>query len=345
MKLDRVTITGADDDTSPLDIMELSKKHPFVERGILVSENNAGNRRFPSRAWRERFQELVFLSMRRDPALKVQLCAHLCGKFVRDLLRGNDTLYMAWYIGFQRVQLNFHGEKVGSYDPVAFTNALKRYPGIQWIFQIDGKHGLQYFKNAVEADVDAVPLYDTSGGLGELINLDNVEPLLRGDIPYDTIYHGFAGGLSPENVAEQIRAIEERFSWSSCSYWIDVETYVRGRTEDVLDMKRVEAFIEAARPFTGYPATNTILEGAQRPDDMSPDGFIRVCETGGDVELMVRGRNEKTDEMDEVVVRLCTPGMGGGRSPHTLKLLKDLMAAMERDNREHPHKDGKTWRR
>ena len=53
MILDRVTITGADDSIKATDLIPLSKRFPFVEWGILLSKNNEGSFRFPTRDWIE----------------------------------------------------------------------------------------------------------------------------------------------------------------------------------------------------------------------------------------------------------------------------------------------------
>ena len=64
MKLDRVTITGADDSVDPLQLRALSLEFPFVEWGILVSHSNTictsyPKPRFPSPKWIADLQGLV----------------------------------------------------------------------------------------------------------------------------------------------------------------------------------------------------------------------------------------------------------------------------------------------
>ena len=53
--LNKVTITGADDETPIVALIELSAKFPFVEWGILVSLKSEGGPRFPSRVWMDAF--------------------------------------------------------------------------------------------------------------------------------------------------------------------------------------------------------------------------------------------------------------------------------------------------
>ena len=104
MNLRRVTITGADDETSILEIHEIQKRFPFVEWGILIStDENRGAPRFPERKW---IHHLVLS----DTDRTLQLSLHLCGEPVRSVCKGDWSF--AWSYGnleaFDRVQLNFH---------------------------------------------------------------------------------------------------------------------------------------------------------------------------------------------------------------------------------------------
>lgn len=69
-----------------------------------------------------------------------------------------------------------------------------------------------------------------------------------------------------------------------------------------------------------------------RRDDMSPgDELQLVLQEDGDVCLTVfkEGRGL-------VGIEFCTVGSGGGRSPHTLKALRELLLAIATDNEENP---------
>jgi len=60
MKLDRVTITGADNSVENMhEIFDLSQQFPFVEWGILVSHSSVGKPRFPSLMWIETFKHVI----------------------------------------------------------------------------------------------------------------------------------------------------------------------------------------------------------------------------------------------------------------------------------------------
>jgi hypothetical protein len=47
VKIDKVTITGADNNTPISDLFVLQKQFPFVEWAILLSQSKAGTDRYP----------------------------------------------------------------------------------------------------------------------------------------------------------------------------------------------------------------------------------------------------------------------------------------------------------
>lgn len=70
-----------------------------------------------------------------------------------------------------------------------------------------------------------------------------------------------------------------------------------------------------------------------RAEDMSADGRLRIMQQddGDMIVVIVPPSEERTPS---VSVEFCSVGSGGGRSPHTVKVLRLLMAAMRRDNAE-----------
>lgn len=207
MQLDRVTITGADDSVRPLELEAISRDFHFVEWGILVG-TQIGVRRFPSEHWFNEFARL---------ATDNRLCvsAHLCGRWVRELMR--DSTLTFWQAhprlayAAQRLQLNFHGRQV---NPVLrdLCEELGNYPH-QFIFQVDGTND-HLASNAHDEGADAVPLYDLSGGAGVLP--ESWPGQMKG------IYSGYAGGLGPDNLADQLPLIAAAADGEP--FWIDMET-------------------------------------------------------------------------------------------------------------------------
>lgn len=233
MKLDRVTITGADDSIKPTDLLALSKKYPFVEWGILMSLSNQGNTvRFPSRRW---IDSLVAMKQANPD---VKLSAHLCGKYVRDLVehgenRFRDEQALLWHL-CDRIQLNFHG----NWHTMSewFLKVLPTFKGKQVIFQVDGINDMAWVK--CKDDCDAVPFFDASHGAG-------VKPS-GWPSAFSGVMNGYSGGLGPEGLTQDIEAISE--AAGDETFWIDMESRVRSSVDREFDLEKVERCLEAAAP-------------------------------------------------------------------------------------------------
>lgn len=235
MKFDRVTITGADDSVSPQALIDLSMRFPFVEWGILYSAKQEGAPRFPGKAWRERLQ----FDAR---GLPVNLSLHLCGRRLRDLLVGTNSLPVGLTEGFQRMQLNFHAEDI-DWHLVPFVDALAALGLPSYIFQIDGNRGQDLLAEVEGCGghcFEPVPLFDLSHGAGVV-----AEQWPQPFSP-DT-YHGYAGGLGPENLEHEIQRIAA--AADDARFWVDMETRVRSNGDALFDLAKVERCLQIADRF------------------------------------------------------------------------------------------------
>jgi len=228
-----VTVTGADDSVQPQELISIVQDFPFVEFGILLSKNQQGNKRFPSRNWLE---QLYILWQQEDFALS----GHLCGRWVRDLCLGKPSFFKEFgYIWemFGRFQLNFHAEShpVNSEE---FSKILRQYfVNKPVIFQMDGVNENIYYSMAGQQDISVYLLFDASGGCR----------LLPKEWPkqFDR-YCGYAGGLSPINVNKELERILEV---ANGPIWIDAETLLRSENDKLFDLGKVRLFLETAKPW------------------------------------------------------------------------------------------------
>jgi hypothetical protein len=243
-----VTVTGADDSIPPEELgklVDIWRRFPFVEFGLLVSANNTptGTPRFPSRHWLEKLARYLTLHHLRD----LRFSAHLCGKWVHQLLMGeamddfavlDDTNILDYA---DRYQLNTHGV-LHMLRKKEFLEAVDRSPlsGSQFIFQLDGVN--DELALACKEELDVAVLHDVSSGEGRLPAGWN-KPVLG-------IFNGYAGGLSPRNVVEQLGKICSLLPEHK-KIWIDAETHLRtvkdGR--DIFDLDKVAAFLETVEPY------------------------------------------------------------------------------------------------
>jgi hypothetical protein len=266
MKLDRITMTGADNSIDPFDLVKISNDFPdrrfnqnetYVEWGILVSPRtlDGGRDRYPSMDWIDKLKLISKIH-------NLKLSLHICGGWSRNLLLGKIEFPESLLEGFQRVQLNFHAEK----NPCCvdkFVSAMHRLDSItwkkQWLFQVDGVLGNKYFEAVHEnGSLDVAPIFDASGGLG-ISPKEWPRPQYHQSgyafsppLPIEWLYHGYAGGLGPENLEEEINRISAVLRdsyYSQCRVWLDMETKVRSDEDRLFDLKKVRTALELSEPY------------------------------------------------------------------------------------------------
>lgn len=242
MKLERVTMTGADDTIDARDLIAISKEFPFVEWGVLLSAGSRGSSRFPSLNW------LATLYSERLDYPHMNLCFHVCGSWVRSICAGNWTPLFTntgRILDFgQRVQLNFHSyTHLLSPGFIASAKSRSQEQGWQVIFQCDGVND-HLVTEARASGLDAVPLFDKSGGAG----------IVPGEWPkaIPGVFCGYAGGLGPDNLTEELGRINA--AAGDQPIWIDMETKIRN-DRDVFDLNLVRKCLEQVTPMVSASAS------------------------------------------------------------------------------------------
>lgn len=150
MKINKVTITGADDKTNPSDLINLSIKYPFVEWAILFSNSRQGQERYPSEDWKMKFDTLVRLI----PGSDRQVAAHFCGWYSSEVLENsNIDLLKNLSSIFKRVQINYNFKRSKNWNLTSVLEYAKENPDRSIIFQYkltninDGGTGFSSGKN------------------------------------------------------------------------------------------------------------------------------------------------------------------------------------------------------
>lgn len=232
MKIKYVTMTGADDKTQISELFRVSNRFPFAEWGILFSQKTAA--RYPGWDWAVELSEQWNAEIN-----KPNLSAHLCGRWVDDATNGsipflNDVVTNM----FGRIQLNM---AKGRLQP-ALNPSSEVWNAITKVGR-DVILGGPYQKYDLQVDTElftnsgAFPLFDCSGGRGQL---SEVWPK-----PVDGILCGYAGGLSPKNLEDQLKKIEDVVG--DATIWIDMESGVR--KGDCFDIGLCELVCEIAEKF------------------------------------------------------------------------------------------------
>jgi hypothetical protein len=239
----KVTVTGADNSIAPSDLIEIHNKYPFVEFGILLSRRSMGNSRFPSSDWIKGLIETC-------SDTQLIFSGHICGAWVREILMGQWPVSELFDIHpgignfFSRWQINTHAQQ-HEFTPWGIQQLLIMADVYDQkiIFQFDNinidiiKQGIWHChrrkKNIMQA------LFDVSHGAGILP--------ASWPRPLDDIKCGYAGGLSPQNIKEQLEKIIPLLG--DKTIWIDAETHLRSRGDLLFDKEKVEAFLKAAKPY------------------------------------------------------------------------------------------------
>lgn len=243
--LNRVTITGLDF-VAPATVKSLSERYPFVEWGILFHPNRAGSSRYPSNSW----LQVVYKVFRENHSSRsINFSAHICGKFVRDICQGNWTFFTAsqQYLDmFSRIQLNFSpyvDDIVSSEEKTeAFLKGLDdpRLHFRSLILQLNSKESVSpIVDKCLENNIDVCVLNDASGGKGVCPENWNI-PIVN------SVRQGFAGGLTPENLNEQLEKLSELNL--EFNPWIDVESGVRNG-QDCMSLEKVDNFLSIAKDW------------------------------------------------------------------------------------------------
>ena len=234
--LNRVTVTGADESIDPIQLRMIQEDYPFVEWGILVSEHKTmkgGCARFPPPRWLAKL----------DPTLGLSLSVHLCGSWVRRVCQADfswltkpENYGIALLITeADRVQLNFHSYVHKIKDVRELAKQLNVWwPHAQIICQVDGVND-EIVSHLHDEGANVAALYDKSGGAGKLP--------AAWKHPLKGIYCGYAGGLSPENVMDQL---DEIGKVAEAPSWIDAETHLRAEDDRRFAVEKVMKFIAGA---------------------------------------------------------------------------------------------------
>lgn len=232
-----VTLTGADNGTNPNDLVNLSEKYAFAEWAILVQGGKSmqyGKPRWPSYDW---ITQLIPLYHKHQ----LNLSLHLCGNYVNDILQGNidfisNDLSPFWQI-FKRVQINTHGVP-HLFDSDKMAELMNIYPEKEFIFQYDEVNDSILY-NAHHKNVKCSALFDLSHGAGVLP--------AQWPQPITNIKCGYAGGISPKNVVEQINNVNSIVG--DIDTWIDMETHVRSNFDQLFDLNKVDQVLSLSEPY------------------------------------------------------------------------------------------------
>ena len=234
MRLRHITFTGIDARTDLRELQAIQQQYPLAEFGVLTSYH-----------WYEngnRYLDPELMDNLRRSGLHLAL--HVCGQAAHDAAVKEwekiDELTKDCLNIFKRVQLNISGRK----DNPEYC-WIPLVIGQELIIQQKDRNNLALYESTLKhwkqdapyphRDVISV-LLDASGGQG----IDTPVEILKSDNKV-----GYAGGISPDNVADKLTYLFENVS--DGEFWIDMESGVR--TDDWFDSSKVRRVLEICEPI------------------------------------------------------------------------------------------------
>ena len=221
-----VTCSGANEFTNISDIVALSERFPIIEWGIQASGKKCAKDSDRFR-WIKELQHFL-----KDKHQAINLALHLNEDWVDGYTSGTIPEEVETLLDmrdcnnaylFKRIQLNF---KIGRNKDPHFSLLMERL-----LTHAEGKRFILSFNPSNETFIhqmyryglrDFDVLYDSSHGEGITASKWK-EPAFFDD----GILQGYAGGLSPDNVANEIAKIRKVIPYNG-SFYIDAEGKLKG---------------------------------------------------------------------------------------------------------------------
>lgn len=240
MILRYITCSDPREDTPVNDILELSQFTPNTEIAVQAHPSKMSFD-MPRYKW---FTQILkeSLYMPTAPNIAVHINMDWCDKFCRGILAPEliDMFFLSRYDGtpvIRRWQININGSKTKKFQTDNIAALLTNSPNREFIFQYAAPEYHRMHKLDKTGAKFSV-LYDTSGGTGK--STRNWRTPL-----FESHPQGYAGGLSPENVVENLNKIA-KVAGDRTDIWIDAESKLKIPGTKTFDINRAKQYINAA---------------------------------------------------------------------------------------------------
>lgn len=240
MRLRTITCSGANEHTDIEELVELMQRYPEMEVGIQVSGKKAslGSERYwwlmrLRRVLNERWTITSTVALHLNQDWVEAFCAGTVPPEVTDWLhmKVGDSPFIS------RVQLNFKIGREAMSNAMVLAETIKRYPNQRFILSYNEANAefINELHDKYQLKFDC--LFDSSFGEG-------IAPDKRPKPAFDDVFQGYAGGLSPENVVSELKALaaimpEDR------EIFIDAEGKLKGEDKH-FSVEKCWQFIENA---------------------------------------------------------------------------------------------------
>uniref|UniRef100_A0A7S2W2L9 Uncharacterized protein n=1 Tax=Rhizochromulina marina TaxID=1034831 RepID=A0A7S2W2L9_9STRA len=219
VQLRAVGFCGVDDSVAPELLACVSARYPWVEWGVLLRQEKAGEPRFASQGWLQRLA-----TVNQDDTMR--LAAHLCSSHCEAVLAGDgsDLRRLHAEIGFRRFQIN--ATKANNVDSAAVNAAtcdrvrqvMLSLPEVEFIVQRNAETQELWKGLAQDPPSNMSFLFDDSVGRG--VAAESWPSPDEGSPAF-----GYAGGLGPSNLADHLRRMAAPAAGRVV--WVDMESSLR----------------------------------------------------------------------------------------------------------------------
>lgn len=213
MVINKITLTGADEDVSYDYMQDLYKRFPMIEFGILLSENSGLKPRYPSTQWIENLPDNLPLSL------------HICGNTFPSPKESSSKK-------FRRIQINTDLSVADDDNLNDFLDIINKYFNHKLIFQYN-EDNKSFLERLFLKTNNFHILYDSSLGKGKFIG-DILPP------PFHDVYTGYAGGINPDNILDIVKQIIKIDV--GVAVYLDIESGIR--TNNKWDNDKVERILK-----------------------------------------------------------------------------------------------------
>ena len=240
MKLRYITCSDPREMVPVEALLRLAQTAPIVEIAVQAHPSKM-SQTMPRNQWFNRLlKESLYMPTAPNLAVHISMewCDNICQGIIVPEIK--DWLSLTRTDGspvIRRWQINIHGSKTQKFNTNEIANLLKSFPNNEFIFQYDSSE-YNRMQKLERTGAKFSILYDASSGTGTLAKNWNA-PL------FNNHPQGYSGGLSPENVVENLDKIA-KVTADRTDVWIDAEGKLKNPDTKVFDINRAKQYITAA---------------------------------------------------------------------------------------------------
>jgi len=239
-ELSFLSLSGVDDSVSPRTLCDISQEFSFVEWGVNFRAEKQGKEpRYASLAWLRQLQEEIDRRQQTGKFAPIHFAAHLGGEYCVDVLKGDTSLVRTLWedYGFLRIHLcptRSHG--VNSSQLKKYMSTLKSVivalPQVEFVMLVTRETRALTFQLMNDCQPNLAFFYDAEeaaagGGSPSRGNSSGSQPRRPPPCPHPGIHCGYGGGLTIENLTDELRRIAQVVNCPKRPVWVDLESGLR----------------------------------------------------------------------------------------------------------------------